>query len=611
MSTTPIKVPPSVAKASREELEKLVVGTLQKLKARDKRILELEKTVEHGNEGNTSALEKGMETKLASMQEVQLNAEKKYQERLSAETELLTSKLSLAENEIENKRQMIKELKDQLKTSAAAKANTAVEEKQREFMVKIETLEKQLAEKNSEIESLRNGFVEKMEEIRKENEGDVAQLKEKENELTRAADSAKAEVLQIRKEVENERMRFKRALGELKRRLDVLQKENEGLCSDLTESKASSSQMRQRLINLEREAETATAELKDYKSRAHALLKAKEIQIQEAKALAMEEYATALEEYQEAAASAQALAAEAEAEIMKIKTETSQKIEEMQVRHDEEVNRVKQDTVAAQELAVASTRQYEQLKIRYESLELRVKLLSEQHAEALSAVEEVKLLKSRLASVTEHHEEEMAVSKKTLAANEAELLGARENCILLKEEITMLQGVIAGLQSQAQAQAHPAVTKEENNLASGGGVNGGDDEQMIEIASALRRRTSELEQEVDDLERELQLRSVQEGALKEAVRDLQRELERVKISGKPVDMEYFKNVMLKLFETGEEESLLPVVAAVLQFSPAELTRCKTALEERSRHRALLLSNEEDATGVRPYLNWLGFSGRSN
>ena len=48
-----------------------------------------------------------------------------------------------------------------------------------------------------------------------------------------------------------------------------------------------------------------------------------------------------------------------------------------------------------------------------------------------------------------------------------------------------------------------------------------------------------------------------------------------------VDMEYFKNVLLRLYETGEAEALLPVVAAVLQFSPAELSRCREALRSRA------------------------------
>lgn len=34
------------------------------------------------------------------------------------------------------------------------------------------------------------------------------------------------------------------------------------------------------------------------------------------------------------------------------------------------------------------------------------------------------------------------------------------------------------------------------------------------------------------------------------------------------DMEYLKNVVMKLFETGEAEQLLPVVATILKLSPA-------------------------------------------
>lgn len=41
-------------------------------------------------------------------------------------------------------------------------------------------------------------------------------------------------------------------------------------------------------------------------------------------------------------------------------------------------------------------------------------------------------------------------------------------------------------------------------------------------------------------------------------------------------MAYLKNVILKLFETGQKEALLPVVGMIMQFSPAELQRCRYA-----------------------------------
>ena len=54
--------------------------------------------------------------------------------------------------------------------------------------------------------------------------------------------------------------------------------------------------------------------------------------------------------------------------------------------------------------------------------------------------------------------------------------------------------------------------------------------------------------------------------------------------------------MLKLFETGEAESLLPVVGAVLQFSPAEMERCRAALHQRQA--ALAASNVASECGPR-------------
>jgi hypothetical protein len=76
-----------------------------------------------------------------------------------------------------------------------------------------------------------------------------------------------------------------------------------------------------------------------------------------------------------------------------------------------------------------------------------------------------------------------------------------------------------------------------------------------------------------------------------------------------------KNVMLKLFETGEGTSLLPVVATVLQFSPAELARCRDAVAAREERQAQLLAaagaGVSSAAGyVSSWLPSLGFRGGS-
>jgi len=68
-------------------------------------------------------------------------------------------------------------------------------------------------------------------------------------------------------------------------------------------------------------------------------------------------------------------------------------------------------------------------------------------------------------------------------------------------------------------------------------------------------------------------------------------------------MEYFKNILLKLFETGEEESLLPVVGTMLKFSPDEITRCKEAMEKRREsHAALLETAGQASANVTTYLS---------
>ena len=74
---------------------------------------------------------------------------------------------------------------------------------------------------------------------------------------------------------------------------------------------------------------------------------------------------------------------------------------------------------------------------------------------------------------------------------------------------------------------------------------------------------------------ENELHAQQQLLLKEEIRRLGRAIERdaVAVAG-GVDMEYLKNVVLKLLQTGEHEVLLPVLATLLKFSPAEVEVCR-------------------------------------
>ena len=62
--------------------------------------------------------------------------------------------------------------------------------------------------------------------------------------------------------------------------------------------------------------------------------------------------------------------------------------------------------------------------------------------------------------------------------------------------------------------------------------------------------------------------------LKEELASLRREEKRYNYAG--VDLLYLKNVVIKGYETRSHESVLPVLAMMLQFSPEELKLCARA-----------------------------------
>lgn len=66
-----------------------------------------------------------------------------------------------------------------------------------------------------------------------------------------------------------------------------------------------------------------------------------------------------------------------------------------------------------------------------------------------------------------------------------------------------------------------------------------------------------------------------EAALKEGLREAERTAQR--LSRSSLDFEYLKNTVLKMYRTGEAESLLPVFSTILAFSPEELKSCKDGL----------------------------------
>lgn len=94
----------------------------------------------------------------------------------------------------------------------------------------------------------------------------------------------------------------------------------------------------------------------------------------------------------------------------------------------------------------------------------------------------------------------------------------------------------------------------------------------------LRRRCTELESEIAELEHTVQLHELQEKALKEQIRDADRSRSRVEVNA-----EYLKNIVVRYmqFGTTEHDRLLPVIAALLKLTPEEVSTINDAHKRRS------------------------------
>jgi len=144
---SPLKIPPSIINASREELEKLFVATLQKLKARDKKIDELSKHIENrsisdqDNVASSLELQRAearvheLEATIAALQNTLLSKEEAFDQRLSAELELLNGQISSLETELVSVKA---DLEQERRNSAVVRGQLAAQE---ELITKLQEAE--------------------------------------------------------------------------------------------------------------------------------------------------------------------------------------------------------------------------------------------------------------------------------------------------------------------------------------------------------------------------------------------------------------------------------------------------------------------------------------
>lgn len=133
------------------------------------------------------------------------------------------------------------------------------------------------------------------------------------------------------------------------------------------------------------------------------------------------------------------------------------------------------------------------------------------------------------------------------------------------------------LQSFSGAESSPSTPKPAEKFG-GGSTLSGVEQELLNLAQqqaareseihAHTQRIKELEAELTDSKRLLELAQMQERVLKEEIRNSERSRKR-----EGVDIDYLKQVVVKYLET-EDIALINVMATLLEFSPEELATVK-------------------------------------
>eukprot|EP00889_Picochlorum_renovo_P000193 jgi/Picre1/27223/NNA_000192.t1 len=623
---SPVKIPPGIAKASKEELEKLLVNALHKIKARDRTIAELEgqsdtsgveqrsgddskvedleNTVQGLQERNGSVF--GMDLRRSGGKEhekiVKLEAD---HDRQAAEIERLTGLVERseqvqmdAENELgEEKQQLLKEIGDlkaqnESLTSRLDEMGKDVERRVETGDEAVRSLEKALSESKSDVgvEREKNELAEKeiqslKDELEKMKGEQSKRISEEIAGLKKELDDAKLELEnkpapQVPAKIEFDESSFslKKKQAESESTIEELKKELEAAKTDGSGKGSSTGEVAQIRKEVEVERSRFKRALGELKRRNESLSKSK---------IDLEKQVSDLEVQIESLKAEGAAAARQAQEARSLAEQSSNAFKEYKARAHS-LLKSKEDEI--KEGRSTAKEEYEKQIEEARAEKFRLRHVSQATIGGVEAG--VLAAKSHHpgSSISEGDYESL---KAALSRSEKEKLALEEVKVVMEGEIADLKAMIKQLK-MTLAMKTSLPKPEIDNL-----------HQQL---AAANRKASIAEQEVDDLEKEVELRNTQEKALKETVRELERELERVKLTSKGVDMEYFKNILLKLFETGEEESLLPVIGTMLKFSPAELDRCRKALAtRREQHADLLQGAGEASANVTSYLtDLLGF-----
>ena len=246
MSTpSPLKIPPSVANAGRSDLEKLLVTTLHKMKAKDRQIAELE--AERDQQKNASSSpgmgddeESGrrvveLETVVHQLENRILESEEKFEVRMRAETDLLEKNLAEARKEseeyqrrLENEIEKVSEI--EVKYSAMVETVDGLRREKEELVKEKGKAEEQKADVDEYISVEKQAWLAEKSELEKEIEemkskmvlqaraSDESALEEK-RELEKTLESVRKERDEYRSEAEKVKIEIEEVRSKLEEEL--------------------------------------------------------------------------------------------------------------------------------------------------------------------------------------------------------------------------------------------------------------------------------------------------------------------------------------------------------------------------------------------------------
>ncbi|KAK9831018.1 hypothetical protein WJX74_000295 [Apatococcus lobatus] len=490
------------------------------------------------------------------------------------------------------------------------------------------------------------------------------------NKLKQDVEAERASRAKLREEVEGERERVKKAITELKRKTDRALRDCKKAEQDAeavkSKAEAEKEELRDEIVAAEKHDQQAQqgvklleAELRDYKARAHLLLKAKDAELKTAADSVRDSYADQLSDAEASAAEARTTADQERQNAHRWQEQLQEGLAEQHRQHELEARHLRGDIAREQAGHQDVLKTCEAWRVRAEAAEARAEALKEERRRAPDAspavlqqhADELHALQLRLEQLKAEFDAFRQTSEQMLEAKDFQLQQSLETNAELRSQSSSLRHELEEQQHQHQQQSagqvqgpwrqdlspgpaglnpsflnhnpsqgavderwegedqwadagsqvsfpssRPAETTASGILEDMSFESGLQESALLKLAgkqaareeelARMRDRTHLLEAEVADLQQEVDLRQQQEVALKEAMRDYEREKARAALVSKQTkELEYLKNILLKLFETGEAAALLPVVAMMLHFSPQELKQCQEAMQQRQAEAA--------------------------